>query len=140
MTPIIKWEPLMEPFQDLEKLLDGSLAKGFVPLIDVYETKTNVVVETPLPGIDPEKVDIAINNDVLQIKGTTAKHSEVEDKDYYHKEIRSGSFYRSVVLPAHVLAAKASAVFADGILKITVPKLASKATKTFKVKINKAKK
>ena len=142
MSPIIKWQPLFEPFEDMDRMFDGSVlptARGFVPPVDIYETKDSVVVETPLPGIDPEKLDISIENDVLTIKGETEKKSEVEDKNYYRKEVRAGSFFRSVALPTHVVSDKASAVSQGGILKITVPKAPEKKVKTIKVKMSKAK-
>ena len=43
-----------------------------------------------LGGIDSEKVNISIENNVLSIKGESEKKSEVEDKNYYRKEIRRG--------------------------------------------------
>lgn len=106
---------------------------GFTPAIDMYEDKDNVIVETQLGGIDPEKVDISIENNVLTIKGESEKKSEVEEKNYYRKEIRRGSFYRSIPLPTKVDGDKASAVNEEGILKITVPKAPEMKPKTIKI-------
>ncbi len=136
MSPLIKWTPFLEPFEDMEKMFGEmmpSTRHGFMPAIDMYEDENNVIVETELAGIDPEKVDISIENDVLTIKGESEKKSEVEDKNYYRKEIRRGSFYRNIPLPIHVLGDKASAVAEGGVLKISVPK-AQKA-KPNKIKI-----
>lgn len=139
--PLIKWEPFFEPFEAMEKWLEGAPAsfKGFTPAVDVYETKDSVVAETPLAGVDPKNVEIAVENDVLTIKGETKKESEVEEKNYYRKEIRAGSFYRSVALPVHVLADKAVAESKDGMLKITVPKAPEAKVKTIKVKVREKK-
>ena len=136
---IIKWTPFLEPFEDMEKMLSdwpalSSGQSGFTPAIDVYEDKNNVIVETQLAGIDPEKVDVSIENDVLSIKGESEKKSEVEDKNYYRKEIRRGSFYRSVALPAHVLGDKAGAEAIDGVLKITIPKAQEAKPKRIEIK------
>ncbi|MEK7097951.1 MAG: Hsp20/alpha crystallin family protein [Patescibacteria group bacterium] len=136
MSPLIKWTPFLEPFEDMEKMFGEmmpSTRHGFMPAIDMYEDENNVIVETELAGIDPEKVDISIENDVLTIKCESEKKSEVEDKNYYRKEIRRGSFYRNIPLPIHVLGDKASAVAEGGVLKISVPK-AQKA-KPNKIKI-----
>jgi len=111
--------------------------QGFIPAVDVYEDKNNVIVETGLAGIDPEKVDISIENDVLTIKGESEKESEVDDKNYYRKEIRRGNFYRSVPLPSHVIGDKASAVAEDGVLKISVPKAPSSKPKKIAIKAKK---
>ncbi|MCK5060966.1 Hsp20/alpha crystallin family protein [Candidatus Parcubacteria bacterium] len=139
---MIKWSPFldMEPFEEMEKMLDtwpGRGRGGFTPAIDMYEDKDNVIVETQLAGIDPEKVNISIENDVLCVKGESEKKSEVEDKNYYRKEIRRGGFYRSIQLPAHVLGDEASAAAEDGVLKITIPKAPELKPKTIKIKTKK---
>jgi HSP20 family protein len=145
MSPLIKWTPFLPDFsgfEDMDKMFSEvfpSVSKqtGYMPAVDVYEDKNNVIVETQLAGVDPEKVDIAIENDVLTIKGESEKKSEVEDKNYYRKEIRRGSFYRSVPLPAHVVGEKASAVAEDGVLKISVPKAPEAKAKVIKIKTKK---
>jgi len=140
---IIKWTPFLEPFEDMDRMFSDFMPalrsdkSGFVPTVDMYEDKNNVVVETQLAGIDPEKVDISIENDVLCIKGMSEKKSEVEEKNYYRKEIRRGSFYRSVPLPTHVLGDKAAASAEDGVLKITIPKAPEAKPKTIKIKTTK---
>lgn len=134
---LIKWEPFLSPMEDMERMLEEfpkGMIRGFSPAVDVYQDKDNVYVETPLAGVDPKNVDITVENDVLTIKGEMQKESEVEEKDYYRKEIRNGSFYRSVSLPAHVVAEQAEAASKDGMLKITIPKAPEAKPKTIKVK------
>lgn len=111
-----------------------SAKAGFTPAVDMYEDKDNVIVETQLAGIDPEKVDISIENDVLCVKGQSEKKSEIDEKNYYRKEIRRGSFYRSVPLPTQVLGEKAQATADDGVLKISIPKAPESKPKTIKIK------
>lgn len=110
---------------------------GFTPAVDMYEDKDNIVVETQLGGIDPDKVDISIENNVLTIKGESEKKSEVEDKNYYRKEIRRGSFYRSIPLPTKVDGEQATALSEGGLLKISVPKAAEVKPKTIKIQTKK---
>ena len=138
--PIIKWVgggDSMRIWPEIESMLEefpGRQVRGFSPVVDVYQDKDNVYVETPLAGVKPEDVDITFENDVLTVKGGTKKESEVDEKDYYRKEIRSGSFYRSVALPARVSADKAEATSKDGMLKITIPKAPEAKPKTIKIK------
>jgi len=141
---LIKWTPFLEPFEDMDKIFSDFMPAttrvgqaGFMPAVDVYEYKDNVVVETELAGVDPKKVDISIENDVLCIKGESEKKSEVEDKNYYRKEIRRGNFYRSVPLPAHVIGEKASAIADGGVLKIVIPKATKTKPKTIKIETKK---
>ncbi len=136
---LIKWTPFFSEFDDMEKVMSDMTPAvrgnqfGFTPAIDMYEDKDNVVVETQLGGIDPEKVDISIENNVLTIKGESEKKSEVEDKNYYRKEIRRGSFFRSIPLPTKVDGDMAVAVNDEGMLKVTIPKAPEIKPKTIKI-------
>lgn len=138
---LIKWTPFpfIDNFDEMEKGLDAwpNFAQNFTPAIDVYQDKDNVVVEAPLAGIDPEKVEIAIENDVLTIRGENEKKSEVEDKNYYRKEVRWGNFYRAVQLPTQVTGEKAEAFYEKGILKITIPKAEAAKPKSIKIQMKK---
>ena len=142
---LIKWSPFFNDsyFDDADKMFSDFSPTirrndGFMPAIDLYEDKNNVIVETQLAGIDPEKVDISIENDILSIKGESEKKTEVDEKNYYRKEIRRGSFYRSIPLPTRVLGEKASAIVDGGILKISMPKASDDKPKSIKIEtINK---
>lgn len=142
---LIKWTPFLDNFEEMDKMLTDypsgmrsmMSTGGFMPAVDMYEDKDNVIVETQLAGVDPEKVEIAIENDVLTIKGESEKKSEIDEKNYYRKEIRRGSFYRSVQLPTHVVGDKANAEASDGVLKITIPKALEAKPKTIKIKTSK---
>ncbi|MBN2854195.1 Hsp20/alpha crystallin family protein, partial [Patescibacteria group bacterium] len=136
---IIKWTPFFPEFDDMEEAMNSMLPTvrgkqfGFTPAIDMYEDKDNIIVETQLGGINPENVDISIENNVLCLKGESEKKSEVDDKNYYRKEIRRGSFYRSISLPTKVDGESAKAVNEDGILRITIPKAPEVKPKTIKI-------
>lgn len=137
---LIKWNPFWDPFEEMDKALARTnpyADTSFVPAVDMYEDTDQVIVETQLAGIDPEQVDITIENDVLCIKGQTEKKSEVDEKNYYKKEIRRGSFYRSIPLPSHVLGQEAKAVAEAGVLKISIPKAPEAKPKTIKVALSK---
>lgn len=140
---IIKWTPFFPEFDDMEEAMNSMLPTvrgkqfGFTPAIDMYEDKDNIIVETQLGGINPENVDISIENNVLCLKGESEKKSEVDDKNYYRKEIRRGSFYRSISLPTKVDGESAKAVNEDGILRITIPKAPEVKPKTIKIEASK---
>lgn len=121
--------------QMFEDFLGGDLM-NFTPAVNVSETKDSVVVETPLAGIDPAKVEIEIEDNVLKISGSVESSTEVDEqeKHYYRKEIRSGSFYRAVALPKSVEGDKAEAAYKQGILTITIPKSEQAKPRTIKIK------
>lgn len=137
---IIRWMPTLEPFEDMDKIFDdfgfGKMARrAIVPELDIYDSKDAIVAETPLPGIDPKDVKISIENGVLSIEGKSEKKIEVDDKNYYRKEIRAGSFYRSVALPVPVKADQAEASYENGVLKVTVPKAEEAKPKAIQIKV-----
>lgn len=134
----------MFPFDDMDsvfnEMMPSRLMKGlpgFMPAVDIYETKSDVIVEMSVPHIDADKVDLSIENNLLHMKGSTEKKSEVDDKNYYRREIRTGSFYRTIALPTDVLGEKASAVHENGVLRVTIPKANPKETAPVKIKVEK---
>lgn len=142
---LIKWSPLFyEPFEDVDKMFERMgamtprLPSSIMPPVDMYETDASVVVETPLAGVDPNKIEISIDNGILSIKGASERKTEVDDKNYYRKEVRYGTIYRQVPLPTRVVDGKAEASFENGILKIVVPKAEEK--KAIKVNVTMKKK
>ncbi|PLX28663.1 Hsp20/alpha crystallin family protein [Candidatus Parcubacteria bacterium] len=137
---------IYDPFAEMEEMMRnlpsvrGGGQRSFAPAMDVYETKTDVMVEAPLAGIKPEDVEVSVERGVLSIQGQSSKEHEIDDKDYYRKEIRSGSFFRQVALPAPVKEGEVTAEFEDGILKITCPKSEEAKPKKIEVKVVKKKK
>ncbi|OGL78205.1 hypothetical protein A3E39_03035 [Candidatus Uhrbacteria bacterium RIFCSPHIGHO2_12_FULL_60_25] len=135
--PMIPWKPTFDPFNDMNELMQQY--RGIVPPVDMYQTKDAVVVETPLAGVDPDKVDVTVENGVLTIKGSMEKKTEIDEKDYYRKEVRSGSVFRQVALPTRVVEGKAEASLENGMLKVRIPKAAEIAGKTVKINVKKKK-
>lgn len=139
---LIRWSPV-DAFKDMEDmftdrfpmLVPGKSMKSFVPALDVYENDKAVMVETPLAGVRPEDVEITVQKGVLIIKGESKREHEVDEKNYYRKEVRSGSFYREVLLPTQVMEDKVSAEFENGLLKITCPKMEATVAKKIDVKV-----
>lgn len=138
---LIRWSPMWDPFAEMEEAMGrlpsmpSQSMKAFVPAMDVYETDKAVVVEAPLAGVNPEDVKVSVEKGVLTVSGESKKEHEVDDKNYYRKEVRSGSFFRQVALPAPVLEDKVSAEFEDGVLKITCPKATATVSKQVEVKV-----
>lgn len=134
---LVRWNPFLDEGGDWGMLSPFMGANAFVPSLDIYQDKDNVIAKAALPGIDPENVNISIENDILTIEGSMKKESEVDEKDYYRKEISSGSFHRSMILPTSVDGDKARAEFANGILEITMPKKEEVKPKSVKISIKK---
>jgi len=136
---IIPWKPFDELdrfFSDEDWFLPVLPRFQAGPVMDVYETDKDVVAEVNLPGIDPEKIDISVRNQVLRVSGSSEEKTEEKKKGYWRKEIRKGSFERAVRLPPDVQEDKIDATYKKGVLKIVMPKTKSKtAGKKVKIKI-----
>ena len=116
----------MDVMDDMDRMWGGwspmRMSRVMTPAVDVYEDNDRVIVETPLAGVDPSKVSIEIEDNILKISGQSDHKTEVDDKNYYRKEVRYGAFYRAVALPKAVIGEKAEANYKDGVLKIAIPK------------------
>ncbi len=112
-------------------------APGFVPPVDVYEDEQNIVVTAELPGIEEKDLNISVENNVLTITGERKMEKEEKKENFQRIERRYGRFTRSFTLPATVDAENVSADFTNGILKITLPKLAEAKPKQIKISVGK---
>lgn len=139
MSNLIKWTP-MNIFDDMDRLVSDEwwpmarLPRLIAPAVDVYEDKGQVVVEASITGIKPADVNVEIEDNVLKISGQVEHRSEVDDQQYYRREIRSGAFHRTVPLPTAVKGDQAEASYKDGLLKITVPKAEEAKPKKIAIK------
>ena len=99
---------------------DGLELRG--PAVDVYETNDDVMVKAELPGVKKEDVQVSIEGETLTLTGETRHTNEAKDDGYYRREMRYGSFHRTISLPVPVKQDDISAKFEDGILTIRCPK------------------
>lgn len=108
---------------------------SMMPPMDVYDDKDNVYVDVALSGVDPKDVNIEIENGLLCVSGNVEKKTEIDEKNYYKKEIRRSAFSRKVSLPSEVDGEKAQATYENGVLKISVPKKNEVKSKKIEIKI-----
>ena len=106
-----------------------------MPRMNVTETDSAIEIEAELPGVEEKDLDITLNEDVLTIKGEKRVLRDEQQKDYYHQEILSGRFARSVTLPFEPDPKTVKTLFAKGVLKITLPKTANLKQQTIKIPV-----
>ena len=97
--------------------------------VDVYQTDKDIVIQSAIAGIEPEDLDISIEDDVLVIKGERNARYEKQDKNYYYQECYWGEFVRRIILPEEVDNSSVKAELKQGILTITIPKIEKKKKK-----------
>lgn len=115
-----------EPRRDIDRFLDD----WFWPLwprtstdlaADVYEIDDTTVATLSVAGVTPQELTVTVEGTTLIVSGRRAEEVTSEDKDYYNKEIRRGSFMRSLQLPRSVDASQATAHYDNGMLTVTLP-------------------
>ena len=70
------------------------------PPVDILETGREVLVLVALPGVDPERIEVAIEGDELVVAGTRVLPSELRTAMIHRLELPQGRFARRVRLPA----------------------------------------
>ena len=114
---------LDEMFGGLGRRPAGRMAQAtaeWAPTVDVLPKDGDLVVRAEMPGVKPEDVEVAVHNGVLTISGERKVDEEEERAGYYVRELRHGSFQRSMILPEGVDEEKIHARYQDGILEVTL--------------------
>lgn len=110
------WEPFWPSLRTPEVMAPR------IPAIDVYEDKDAIVVETELPGMKKEEIEVKLTGDVLTISGKHESESKVERKSYFRAERSASAVTRTIRLPVEVQADKMTAQLKNGVLEIRAPK------------------
>jgi HSP20 family protein len=152
--PATRWDPLgdmvglrdamdrlmNDAFVRPARALTGNSEQGgeFGMPIDVAETEDSYTVKAVMPGVKADNVDINITGDVLTIRGETRTESEEKQANYHRREIRFGTYARSLQLPTAVQSDRAEATFEDGVLTLTLPKVEEVKPKQIKIQARSA--
>jgi len=98
--------------------------------VEITESDENIFVKAAVAGFKPEQIEVSLDRNVLIISGTAETNEEKPATDVVSREWTSNRFYRQLTLPSEVVADKAIAKLADGMLELTLPKaVAHEATK-----------
>jgi HSP20 family protein len=105
------------------------------PPADVSETDKEFAVRLDVPGLKAEDLNVELTDESLTIRGERTEESEREGNgDTYRHERYSGSFARTITIPAYADTAKAEAKYDKGVLTITLPKVPGQGPKRVAVK------
>ena len=98
------------------------LRDTWVPAVDVQESDKAFVFVAELPGLGKEDIEITLEDNLLTLSGEREFDEKEEGETYHRVERAYGKFSRSFSLPSQVDNTKVEASFADGLLKVEVPK------------------
>lgn len=152
MSSIIRWDPFEEvgPLRRaMDRLFDDVMIGGRAPRtsqsglpaaaweapVEMYETGDEVVVRAEMPNVDPAHLDVTVTTDAITIKGTVRQDEEKKDRAYYRRELRYGTYVRTLPLPSEVKGGDAKATYKDGVLEVKIPKSERAKPTTVKVQV-----
>jgi HSP20 family protein len=133
---LVRWDPfrnLMNLQQQMSSRVEDSYGT-WAPLVDIVENGDDLVISVELPGLEQEDVDISIENNTLVLRGERKRQMEFAEKDAYRLERTFGAFTRSFTLPKTVDSERISASYKNGVLELTLPKVAQAKLRKIKIK------
>jgi len=112
----------------VEEDLDAELT------IDLYQTSSDIIVQTMVAGVVPDNLNIIITRDTITIKGKREENQSINSENYFVQELYWGSFSRTISLPEEIDPEEAEAIEKHGLLIIKLPKIDKNKTTKLKIK------
>jgi HSP20 family protein len=120
-------DPFEQLQHELERMLDTAFSTagqpaGVYPPVNVFDRGDAFIVKAEVPGVDPDKLQIEVEDDTLTIRGERSFSEPNPDAAYHRRERSQGQFRRVVRMPGRLAADEAKAEYRDGVLTVTIPK------------------
>ena len=143
MATLDRWEPFRGSYDSqLNRLFSDFFGRTsqdqnltpWAPAVDILEGEHELVVKADLPDIQPEELDIRVENNILTIRGERKFENEERKENFVRVERSYGRFQRSFTLGVPIKTEVVAASYKDGILEVHLPK--SEETKPRKIGVN----
>jgi HSP20 family protein len=133
VSSFLRWDPWSEIRRSM--LLGRAIpfAEDFPPL-NIWSSENDILIMAEMPGIEADKLDIAVMNDSVTISGSRQEEQPGEGEAYHRQERSHGRFSRSLKLPFRVDSSKVDARYEKGILKISLPRREQDKPKRIQIK------
>ena len=132
-----RWDPLRDLLALHEQLgqLVGTDAPGWTPAVDLYETSSEYVLTAELPGLARNQIEIHAEESRIVIRGAraAAPGRDIPCEQFHRVERGHGQFSRAFSLPEPIDVGAVSADLKDGVLTVTIPKLADRGARRIDV-------
>jgi HSP20 family protein len=125
---VVRYEPwalLNRLHRELDQTFEPQAREAnWSPAVDIHEEAGRFVVHADLPGVKPADIEITADKGVLSLRGTRNLEQRADDGHYSRVERVTGKFVRTFTLPENVQTDAIKASFKDGVLELTIPKVA----------------
>lgn len=108
----------------------------WTPSIDVVNGKNDVKILAEIPGLNKEDIHVAVDGDVLTVKGEKKQTATSDENGLVRNERVYGSFYRALTLPKTVDSSNIKAAYNNGVLELTLPKIEEAKPKQIAISVN----
>ncbi len=98
----------------------------FTPNVDIFETETAITVMADMPGVKAQDLNVDLRDDTLTLTGEV-QSGIATPGEHVLQEYETGRYYRQFALSEVIAQDKIDATLSDGVLRLTLPKVA-KAT------------
>ncbi len=115
---------------------ETALPGGWLPVVDVHDSKDTVTVKAELPGMKKEDIDISLQDGVLTLSGERKGRREEKQGGVARSERWFGRFERRISLPCQVDARTIKAGYSDGVLSVELAKAEAARPKQIKIEFN----
>ena len=102
--------------------------------VDVYQTPTDIVVQTMVAGVRPDDLELSVARDMVTISGKREENRNIDEDNYFTKELYWGKFSRTISLPQEVEPEEVEATEKHGLLTIKLQKVDKDKKNNVKVK------
>ncbi len=124
-------EPQVQETQTAEQPTKSGLA--YRPNVDILETENELTLVMDVPGVERDSLDIDFAEGVLTVQARVAQRYAANQR-FLLREYGIGSFYRSFQVGEQIDVNGISAEYADGVLRIHLPK--AEAAKPRKIAVS----
>jgi len=129
------WSDLNRMERDLSRWFGGPSRAGNAefPPVNIWTNEDEAVLLAELPGIDPDRLDIAVKDETVTVRGERPASDLKEGESYVRRERSAGSFARTFALPFKLDPEKVGAEYHRGVLEIHLPRSAADKPKKITV-------
>lgn len=127
------WPAFYEPFRNF----GTRMAEWLSPASDASADDNAYLISVELPGVAEKDIDISVHDGVVTVKGEKTSEREERGDTWFFSERQFGAFSRTFRLPGDADGDKIDAKLKDGVLTLSVPKVAPQAPAAKKIRIRK---
>ena len=103
--------------------------------IDVTERDGKLFIKAAVPGVDPNELQVTVENNVLSIRGESRQEASNEHEKVYRREVSYGSFSRSIRLPERLDLNGIEASFDRGMVTISIPRIPEEKPQALRIQV-----